>query len=179
MILFTAMESSPMPVVGNLTGCPAQWLDFCKRNPFQVGTIDPALPYLPDVDDITDETAKLIGRLNYVINTHPYKSDRAKYGIADKWGLDPSNDCEDKALVKRMLISHCTGIPLIRLSLALLTTRAAYRRPAMDHAVLCLRTSRGDYILDNLTNHIHPWEEVPAKRWIARHGAYLNWEFLR
>ncbi len=31
------------------------------------------------------------------------------------------------------------------------------------HAVLTLRTDRGDFILDNLTDSVKPWDETPYR----------------
>jgi predicted transglutaminase-like cysteine proteinase len=84
-------------------------------------------------------------------------SDIEHYGIDDYWELPlegggGAGDCEDYALEKRkMLMSR--GVPMRALSIALV--RTAWNEP---HAVLLVHTDEGEYVLDNLTHAIRPWQ---------------------
>lgn len=83
-------------------------------------------------------------------------SDRQQYGVDELWDL-PSNrggDCEDFALLKKKQLVEA-GIKPEDLLIATVLDR---NRGA--HAVLVLRTSAGDYVLDNLVNSVKPWRDT-------------------
>lgn len=68
---------------------------------------------------------------------------------ADVWALNPtSGDCEDYVLSKRSALIR-QGVPAGSLRIAYTHTRRGE-----PHAVLVVRTSEGDYVLDNLTNTV-------------------------
>ncbi|WP_347310164.1 transglutaminase-like cysteine peptidase [Defluviimonas sp. SAOS-178_SWC] len=83
-------------------------------------------------------------------------SDRRQYGREDVWALPTARggDCEDFALAKKKQLIEA-GVPPTSLLIATVLDRR--RNP---HAVLVLRTATGDYVLDNLTNRILPWQET-------------------
>ncbi len=73
----------------------------------------------------------------------------------DKWSLNVSaGDCEDYVLAKRSALTKA-GIPAGALRIATATTKEG-----VGHAVLIVRTQRGDFVLDNLTNTIKTWDKV-------------------
>jgi predicted transglutaminase-like cysteine proteinase len=81
------------------------------------------------------------------------------YGVSDYWTLplDGKGDCEDYALLKRRLLID-SGWP----ASALLITVVLDEK--MDgHAVLTARTVQGDFILDNKTDDILPWNKSPYR----------------
>jgi predicted transglutaminase-like cysteine proteinase len=86
-------------------------------------------------------------------------SDIDHYGVDDYWELPlegggGAGDCEDYALEKRkMLMSR--GVSMRALSIALV--RTAWNEP---HAVLLVHTDKGEYVLDNLTHTIRPWQST-------------------
>ena len=83
------------------------------------------------------------------INGHVNRTIRPERDTADVWELNPtSGDCEDYVLSKRSA--------LIRQGVSAGALRIAYThtRRGEPHAVLVVRTSGGDYVLDNLTNSI-------------------------
>lgn len=68
---------------------------------------------------------------------------------ADVWSLNPtSGDCEDYVLSKRSALIR-KGVPAGSLRIAYTHTRRGE-----PHAVLVVKTSQGDYVLDNLTNTV-------------------------
>ncbi|MDV7144275.1 transglutaminase-like cysteine peptidase [Tropicimonas sp. TH_r6] len=98
--------------------------------------------------------AKKVSRL--VNRGTPSISDDRQYKVEDHWTL-PSRrggDCEDLALLKKQqMISH--GIAPERLLLTtVLDTRGG------PHAVLVFRTDLGDYVIDNLTDAVRPWDRT-------------------
>lgn len=73
----------------------------------------------------------------------------AERGGVDRWQLNPtSGDCEDFALSKRSALIR-NGIPSGSLRIAYTHTRRGE-----PHAVLVVKTSQGDYVLDNLNNAV-------------------------
>lgn len=83
------------------------------------------------------------------VNARVNRAIRPQNDTADVWELNPaSGDCEDYVLSKRSA--------LIRQGVSAGALRIAYThtRRGEPHAVLVVRTSDGDYVLDNLTNAI-------------------------
>jgi predicted transglutaminase-like cysteine proteinase len=94
------------------------------------------------------------------------KSDQDDYGVEDRWATPLAEggrygDCEDYVLEKRRALL-AAGVPAHALHIALVTTRWGEA-----HAVLLLSLDRGEYVLDNLTSWITPWNQAPY-RWGVR-----------
>ena len=74
---------------------------------------------------------------------------RAETGMVDSWKVGGSTgDCEDYALTKRAKLIRM-GIPAGALRIA-----TTHTRRGEPHAVLVVRTSSGDYILDNIKPNV-------------------------
>jgi Predicted periplasmic protein len=83
------------------------------------------------------------------VNRHVNSSIRPKVDTADIWQLNPAEgDCEDYVLTKRSMLIR-NGVPAGSLRIAYTHTRRGE-----PHAVLVVRTSEGDYVLDNLNNSV-------------------------
>ncbi|WP_319410672.1 transglutaminase-like cysteine peptidase [uncultured Cohaesibacter sp.] len=97
------------------------------------------------------------------VNASVNRSIQAKPdGQIDEWSAYvPEGDCEDYALTKQQELLR-KGWPSDAL---LLTT--AFLEDGTYHAVLLVRTDRGEFILDNLKPTILPWQEVHY-RWNKR-----------
>jgi predicted transglutaminase-like cysteine proteinase len=83
-------------------------------------------------------------------------TDMEMWGRQEVWSYPAGQgDCEDYALEKRRQLM-AIGVP----SGDVLMT--VVRQPNGDgHAVLTVRTSLGDFVLDNLETHIAAWEDTP------------------
>ncbi len=83
-------------------------------------------------------------------------SDRRQYGTEEVWDLPTrrGGDCEDFVLLKKKQLVEA-GLPPQDLLIATVLDR---NRGA--HAVLVLRTERGDFVLDNLRNRVTTWQET-------------------
>ena len=83
------------------------------------------------------------------VNVHVNRSIRPKVDSADIWNLNPAEgDCEDYVLSKRsMLIKHGVSAGSLRIAYT-------HTRRGEPHAVLVVKTSQGDYVLDNLNNAV-------------------------
>jgi len=82
-------------------------------------------------------------------------TDQQIFGKAEVWKVGGrAGDCEDYALKKRsMLMSkgfHPSQLPLIKVR----------RRNGEAHIVLGVRTTKGDFVLDNLSSSIKPWRST-------------------
>lgn len=107
---------------------------------------------LTDADKLT-----LARQINSAVNRQVREiEDRVQYGVDEHWSLPTrrGGDCEDLVLLKKKLLVE-RGVP----SQALLIATVLDKR-LNSHAVLVLRTSKGDLILDNLTNRIMPWAKT-------------------
>ncbi len=83
-------------------------------------------------------------------------SDLDIYGKNEVWAYPDGGvgDCEDYVLEKRRALSRM-GISLADLLITVL------RKPDGEgHAVLTVRTDKGDYLLDNLTDKVRRWDET-------------------
>jgi predicted transglutaminase-like cysteine proteinase len=91
------------------------------------------------------------------------EEDAVHYGRVDYWTIptDGFGDCEDYALAKRKALIEANFSPRA------LRIAVARSRQGEAHAVLTVATDRGDYVLDNLTNAVLPWNET-SLAWIAR-----------
>lgn len=99
---------------------------------------------------LTIDTLGLIDRINRDVNGA--MRPQAESGTVDVWKIGGSSgDCEDYALTKRAALLR-KGFP----SSALLMTSVVTRR-GESHAVLMVRTDRGDFVLDNLNSLVKPW----------------------
>ncbi|MFN0115706.1 MAG: transglutaminase-like cysteine peptidase [Paracoccaceae bacterium] len=83
-------------------------------------------------------------------------ADESQYGAEDYWSLPSGRggDCEDLVLLKKLRLLRL-GVAGDRLLIATVLDRS--RQP---HAVLVVRTEKGDYVLDNLTDRVSRWDRT-------------------
>ena len=96
--------------------------------------------------EATTELMATLERVNARVNSSITPRDDAG---ADVWNASASSgDCEDYVLAKRRA--------LIKSGLAASALRIAYvkTREGVGHAILVVKTSKGDFVLDNLTRAI-------------------------
>ncbi|MEX0956671.1 MAG: transglutaminase-like cysteine peptidase [Rhizobiaceae bacterium] len=91
-----------------------------------------------------------------------YQPDRASYGQMDFWA-NPSTtlnrgagDCEDYAILKMALLAKA-GVPRSSMSIVVLRDQ----RRNVYHAVLSIRTTQGNFILDNVREQVLADTELP------------------
>src|ERR1700744_1821446 len=137
--------------VGGEASIPYGWVDFCNRHSEEctLGKLKPM-----DVR-LTRQSWKVLNEIND-------KGNNAIEPISsfDLWGttlahwdypVDGKGDCKIYALFKRkMLIDR--GFP--RQALLMTIVR---NLNGEGHAVLTVKTDRGDFVLDNLSDEIRPW----------------------
>lgn len=144
-----------MPV-GETASVPFGWADFCRR--YQ-GACD-AGPLEPVDVVAAPKTMKEIERVNKWVNGHVAAvTDKEHWGVLDQWDYpaDGRGDCEDYALLKRKILIE-EGFP--RQALLMTVVKDASNE---GHAVLTVKTSGGDFILDNLSNEVKRWRRTPYR----------------
>lgn len=142
--------------VGGRTLVPYGWVDFCSRYRSECRT----RPMSARDVRLTKVTYKKLTRINNWVNAKiRAKDDQKHWNRIDQWDYpnDGKGDCEDYVLLKRRLLME-QGFP----RQALLVTVVKDKR-GDGHAVLTVKTDRGEFILDNLTNKIKPWRQVPYR----------------
>lgn len=131
----------------------AAWVSFCRTYAEEC-RVDPSEP---ETIRLTPSVWRDIVAVNRQVNgsIRPM-TDLDHWGVVDKWDFaeDGSGDCEDYQLLKRRRLV-ALGIP----------RRAMPMTVVLDernegHAVLMVRTDRGDFILDNKRNDVLPWVQT-------------------
>ena len=100
---------------------------------------------------------RIATKINAQVNAEVREiSDQSQYARAEVWTLPSARggDCEDFALLKKKRLIE-RGFPANQLLIA-----TVLDRNHAPHAVLVLRTTGGDYVLDNLTNRVKPWQST-------------------
>lgn len=96
-------------------------------------------------------------RINRSVNRKTRQiSDQEQYRQDELWALPTKRggDCEDLVLLKKMLLVKA-GLPANALLMATVLDLQGGR-----HAVLVMRTSSGDYVLDSLNSRIRHWVDT-------------------
>lgn len=105
---------------------------------------------------LTEDGWRTILDVNYTVNTEiTPMTDQEIYGVEERWAYPTSvGDCEDFALLKRkMLINQGFNPSNLLLTVVL-------QPNGEGHAVLTVRTDRGDFVLDNMRNKVMLWSET-------------------
>lgn len=155
LIANSASAAEAFMQTGGLTSQPIGHYEFCKRLPDECSirsrNVAPA--------KMTRDFWELIVNVNSHVNqTVKPLTDMEIYGVEEYWGYPDKvgnvGDCEDYVLLKRRMLMQ-RGLPVS----ALLIT-VVRQMNGEGHAVLTVRTDRGDYVLDNLEPQIKPWNET-------------------
>ncbi|HAT84963.1 MAG TPA: transglutaminase [Rhizobiales bacterium] len=135
------------------TSSPAGHIYYCSNQP------EACLRYGKGIVKLTPATWQTLVTINAHVNQQIKPVDD---GPIDNWQpYVTQGDCEDYALTKQRELLRA-GWPSDSL---LITT--AYLPDGVYHAVLVVRTDRGEFILDNLNPSILPWQQV-SYRWNKR-----------
>jgi predicted transglutaminase-like cysteine proteinase len=150
----TAEASSSMFIsVGNDTRPPIGWVDFCGDNPMECEPSNAG----PREVTLTPRLWKELVRINSIVNEEIRPlTDLDHYGMIEKWTYpdDGYGDCEDYVLLKQRRLTDA-GWP--RQALLITVVR---EMNGDGHAVLTVRTDRGEFILDNQNGDVRLWSET-------------------
>lgn len=129
------------------------WVEFCRDYPSECAVDMSEAATI----ELTPETWKTILSVNQHVNKviKPV-TDQDHWGVVDKWSLpdDGKGDCEDYQLLKRKILAE-KGLPRRAMRMTVVIDELGE-----GHAVLMLKTSKGDYILDNKRNAVLAWERT-------------------
>ena len=137
------VETSP-------TLAPFQHIRFCLRYPSDCKTN----PTENERIDLNAETSELLKRVNHSVNISIIPTPKS-YGpnLGDGWTIAPDvGDCNDYAVTKRHELLE-NGLPSKALRLSVVKTASG-----IGHLVLVVVTTKGDFVMDNLTEVIRPWQ---------------------
>jgi predicted transglutaminase-like cysteine proteinase len=149
-------------VEGSPSLAPFQHVRFCLRYPNDCKSNSAE----SDRIDLNDENSALLDRINHRVNeaiAPVHKSYDKEFQEA--WTIASySGDCNDFAVTKRheLLLK---GLPAKALRLAVVKTKSGE-----GHLVLLVATTKGDLVLDNLTEAIVPWHSTDY-RWLKVQSA--------
>jgi len=149
-------ETVNAAATGSQTSVPYGWVEFCERHADECLDEDHAAQDI----DLTAAALQRISRINADVNRsiEPV-TDIDQWGLIDRWDLpvDGKGDCEDYALMKRQKLV-AAGFPRAALLLTVVK-----QENGEGHSVLTIKTTRGDYVLDNLTDRVKPWSATPYR----------------
>jgi predicted transglutaminase-like cysteine proteinase len=132
------------PPIGHYQFCQ-QYPNQCQSNGSDTGPLQ-----------LTEARWKAILQVNYRVNsTIEPETDQEIYGVEEKWAYpDKVGDCEDYVLLKRKMLMDKGFSPADLLITVVL-------QPNGDgHAILTVRTDRGDFVLDNMRNKVLLWSDT-------------------
>jgi predicted transglutaminase-like cysteine proteinase len=148
-----AVERPIYVSVGSTSRPPIGWVEFCTEHPKECATNASA----PRDVVLTPKAWKDLARVNKWVNDaiKPV-TDLDQWGVVEKWSYPDTGkgDCEDYVLLKRRMLMQA-GWPRE----ALLVTVVRDKR-GDGHAVLTVKTDKGDFVLDNQAEHILLWSET-------------------
>jgi predicted transglutaminase-like cysteine proteinase len=131
---------------------PFQHVRFCLRYPSDCKSN----PTENERIDLDAETWELLKRVNHSVNMSIIPTVKS-YGpdLHDGWTIAPDmGDCNDYAVTKRHELLE-SGLPAKALRLSVVKTASG-----IGHLVLVIVTTKGDIVMDNLTEAISPWQST-------------------
>ena len=139
-------------IVGSITSQPIGHYEFCQQyaDECNVRTKVGAAPRL------TAAGWSAVEAINIIVNTTiTPMTDMEVYGREEVWAYPvDAGDCEDFALLKRKQLLQRGFSPADVLM-------TVVRKPDGEgHAILTMRTSEGDFVLDNLHDEVKPWYQT-------------------
>jgi predicted transglutaminase-like cysteine proteinase len=150
---FPQDSNARSPIVeGSPTLAPFQHVRFCLRYPSDCKSD----PTENQRIDLNAENSELLKRINHSVNATIAPAPKS-YGadLEDGWTIAPAaGDCNDYAVTKRHELLQ-SGLPAKALRLSVVKTASG-----IGHLVLVVATTKGDIVMDNLTEAIRPWQST-------------------
>ena len=144
-LAFTPVYGKTLPPIG--------YVNFCARNQSECKNIGGKVK-------TATLTAARWDAMNQ-INTYSNKTvrpvtDSELFGVPEYWTYPTSGagDCEDYVLQKKRYLEGL-GFPAETLLITVVLDKKG-----LGHAVLTVRTDRGDFILDNMQDKIYRWSDT-------------------
>jgi predicted transglutaminase-like cysteine proteinase len=147
-------EERPLFIsVGDATRAPIGWVEFCVEYDPECKTKASA----PRDVVLSAQAWKDLQRVNLWVNTHVKPmTDMEHWGVVERWNYpdDGYGDCEDYVLAKRKMLMQA-GWP--REALLITVVRD---KNGDGHAILTVKTDKGEYALDNQVDDIRLWSDT-------------------
>jgi predicted transglutaminase-like cysteine proteinase len=146
--------------VGNIARPPIGWTDFCVQLPRECD----GRPLEARDVVLSQKAWKDLERINKWVNdTIKPMTDMDHWGVIERWSYpdDGYGDCEDYVLLKRRMLMQAAWP---RQALLITVVRDL---KGEGHAVLTVKTDKGEYILDNQEEQILLWSET-SYRFVKR-----------
>ena len=139
--------------LGDITRAPSGWVEFCNDSPKECGG---GATQPRDIVMTPDTWRDLLKVNRWVNETIKPMTDKEHWGVVEKWSLptDGYGDCEDYVLLKRKMLIDA-GWPRE----ALLVT-VVRDKQGDGHAVLTVKTDKGEFILDNQNEDVVAWTQT-------------------
>jgi predicted transglutaminase-like cysteine proteinase len=134
---------------------PIGWVQFCANRAYAAECQVDASE--PDRVELTPKLWRTVTALNSRVNREIEPiTDMDHWGVVERWDMaeDGKGDCEEYVNIKRKRLVEA-GLPRRALRIVVVLDEEN-----AGHAVLMLRTDRGDYILDNKRNAVLPWHQT-------------------
>ena len=150
----TAAASEPLFVsVGEMARAPIGWVEFCVeyKNDCAAKASAPR-----DVVLSPKAWTDLLQVNSWVNDNIKPMTDLEHWGVVERWNYpdDGYGDCEDYVLLKRKMLIKA-GWP--REALLITVVRD---KKGEGHAVLTVKTNKGEFILDNQESEVLPWTKT-------------------
>jgi predicted transglutaminase-like cysteine proteinase len=139
--------------LGDNTRAPIGWVEFCTETPAECKG-GPSQPR----DIVMSQAAwrDLIKVNRWVNETIKPMTDMDHWGVVEKWSIptDGYGDCEDYVLLKRKMLIDA-GWPREALLITVVRDKMGE-----GHAVLTVKSDKGEFILDNQNENVVAWTET-------------------
>ena len=146
--------------LGDNSRAPIGWTEFCSNLPKEcIGSTSSPRDVV-----LNAKSWKDLVRINKFVNDSIKPiTDMDHWGVVEKWSYpdDGYGDCEDYVLLKRKLLAQA-GWP--REALLITVVR---EKSGDGHAVLTVKTDKGEFVLDNQNPDVLLWTET-SYRFVKR-----------
>ena len=141
--------------VGGTTSIPVGHAEFCQHRPDECRANPNPVAAIPLTEGLWQQLLTVNAGINQAVIP---VTDQDLYQVAEFWTYPNGyGDCEDYALAKRRELINA-GWPASALLMAVVK-----QANGEGHAVLMVRTDRGDLVLDNQIATIDLWSQTPYK----------------
>ena len=138
---------------GEITRPPIGWVEFCGEHPVECKVTSST----PRDVVLSNKAWADLTRINKWVNENVKPmTDMDHWGVIEKWSLpsDGYGDCEDYVLLKRKMLIDA-GWP--REALLITVVRD---KKGEGHAVLTVKSDKGEFVLDNQNESVVAWTET-------------------
>lgn len=141
--------------IGGNTSIPIGHAEFCKTRPAECGPNENPVAAVPLTEALWQQLLTVNAYYNQTVAP---VTDEDLYQVDEFWTYPNGyGDCEDYVLIKRRELIN-TGWPASTLLIAVVK-----QANGQGHAVLMVRTDRGDLVLDNQVGSVDLWNQTPYK----------------